>query len=55
MNRDYYLQCARRMEMEGGSFAHYIARAFYSADKDNAEKLIAAFGHLFERYAPRKD
>ena len=51
-DNDYYLRCAWRMETEGGSFAHYIARAYYCADKDNKEKLLRAFGQMFDRCAP---
>ena len=53
-DRDYYLQCAWRMEREGGSFAYYIAKAFFHADKDNTERLINAFEDLFERFAPQQ-
>ena len=52
--RDYYLMCAWRMEQEGGSFAHHIAKAFFHADKDNTERLINAFEDLFERFAPQQ-
>lgn len=53
-DNDYYLHCAYEMEAMGGSFASLIARAYYAADKDNKQRLIAAFGHLFDRYAPRQ-
>ena len=51
-DNDYYLHCAYEMEAMGGSFASLIARAYYAADRDNKQRLIAAFGHLFDRYAP---
>ena len=51
-DNDYYLHCAYEMEAMGGSFASLIARAYYAADKDNKQRLITAFGHLFDRYAP---
>ena len=54
-DNDYYLRCAWRMETEGGSFAHYIARAFYCADRDNWVKLVQTFGPMFERFAPREE
>ena len=48
-------QAAHTMLASGGSFATYIASAFFVADKDNKAKLLAAFGELFERYAPTKE
>lgn len=45
---------AHEMEAMGGSFAASIAQAFFHADKDNKRRLLAAFGDLFERYAPKE-
>ena len=41
---------AHRMRDTGGHFAYHIASAFFVADKDNREKLLAAFGFMFERF-----
>jgi hypothetical protein len=38
------------MEREGGSFAGHIARAFYVADTQNAEKLLTTFDMLFLKF-----
>jgi len=38
------------MENEGGSFAEHIARAFYVADTQNAEKLLTTFDMLFLKF-----
>jgi hypothetical protein len=46
------VRAAHNMEAYGGSFATYIARAFFVADLGNRELLLDTFGHLFERYAP---
>ena len=45
---------AHEMEALGGSFAASIAQAFFHADKDNKKKLLAAFGDLFVRFAPKE-
>ncbi len=34
----------------GGSFAYYLATAYYMADSHNKERLKAAFPDLFTRY-----
>lgn len=44
---------AHTMEYTGGSFAAAIAQAFFHADKGNRERLLCAFGDLFERFAPQ--
>jgi len=44
---------AHLMDRTGGSFASAIAQAYFRADKDNTERLLAAFGHLFERYVTK--
>ncbi len=38
------------MEKFGGSFASALAVAWRHADSNNAEKLYAAFGDLYEKY-----
>jgi len=38
------------MESEGGSFARYIAQAFYVADTTNRERLLTAFDDLFCKF-----
>ena len=45
-------KAAHNMEQYGGGFAGHIARAFFVADSENKQRLLTAFGHLFERYAP---
>lgn len=50
MNESDLLRAAHNMERYGGSFAAYIARAFFVADGSNRTLLLNAFGHLFERY-----
>lgn len=52
MTEDQLYKAAHRMRDQGGSFASAIATAYFFADKDNTQRLLAAFGHLFERYAP---
>ena len=49
-NRDLYFSSAQRMEQTGGGFASRIAEAFFYADNANAQKLVEAFGGLFENY-----
>jgi hypothetical protein len=34
----------------GGGFAHSIARAYFSADRFNQDRLVNAFPELFEKY-----
>lgn len=52
---DRLTQAARAMEKQGGSFAAAIALAYFHADQDNAARLLGAFGHLFDRYAPARN
>ena len=40
---------------DGGSFAGAISDAYFAADKDNKARLLAAFGDLFEKFAPIQD
>ena len=40
---------------DGGSFAYHIAEAYFHADKDNNARILAAFGDLFEKFAPIQD
>lgn len=41
---------AHRMIRQGGSFAAAIAEAYFAADQHNRERLLQAFGDLFERF-----
>ena len=50
MDRDDALKAAHVMEDMGGSFATYLARAFYVADSHNAKRLVMAFPEIFEKY-----
>ncbi len=50
LDHDMLLQAAKCMENEGGSFAGHIARAFYAADRHNAELLLTAFDGLFVKF-----
>ncbi len=50
MDHDMLLNAARLMEREGGSFAGYIARAFYVADTVNRHALVSAFDALFVKF-----
>jgi len=50
LDHDMLLQAAKCMENEGGSFAHYIARAYFVADRHNAELLLTAFDGLFVKF-----
>ncbi len=43
-------RAAHLMLKQGGSFAAAIAEAYFSADKENRERLLAAFGDLFRRF-----
>ena len=54
MTESQLFKAAHRMESEGGGFASAIALAFFRADSTNQVLLIDAFGHLFERYAPKE-
>lgn len=45
---------AMLMQDTGGSFAATIAKAYFVADTFNRERLLDAFGHLFESYIPRR-
>ena len=51
IDKDKYLPAAMLMDQMGGSFARYIAKAFFVADSNNTERLFNAFPELFERYA----
>jgi hypothetical protein len=44
------LSAAKCMENEGGSFAGHIARAYFVADRHNAELLLTAFDMLFCKF-----
>lgn len=46
---DDYMHAAGMMSI-GGSFANYIAHAYFVADSHNKERLKAAFPDLFTRY-----
>lgn len=48
-------KAAYAMESYGGGFARAIAEAFFRADGDNKKRLLAAFGDLFEKFAPIED
>ena len=50
LDHDMLLSAAKCMESEGGSFAHYIARAYFVADRHNAETLVTAFDPLFVKF-----
>lgn len=52
LDYDMLHRAAILMEREGGSFAACIAEAYYCADKENRARLLGAFGHIFERFAP---
>ena len=47
---DDFLHAAHMMEQMGGSFASCIADAYYAADRQNRERLKAAFPDLFTRH-----
>jgi hypothetical protein len=38
------------MDKIGGGFAMCIAQAYFRADQQNRERLLFAFGDLFERF-----
>lgn len=40
----------RRCETMGGSFAHYIAKAWFHADGWNRQALDKSFADLFAKY-----
>ena len=48
-------KAARNMDSYGGSFAASIAQAYFVADTCNRIRLLAAFGDMFERFAPTKE
>jgi hypothetical protein len=48
-------RAAHLMIKQGGSFAAAIAEAYFSADKENRERLLAAFGDLFQRFHIREE
>ena len=50
LDYDMLLDAALMMELQGGSFAGHIARAFYCADITNRERLLTAFDDLFCKY-----
>jgi len=43
-------QAAPTMDQIGGGFAICIAQAYFRADQQNRERLLFAFGDLFERF-----
>jgi hypothetical protein len=43
-------QAAHKMDQIGGGFAMCIAQAYFRADPQNRERLLYAFGDLFERF-----
>jgi hypothetical protein len=47
---DELYEAARLMSDIGGSFAESIARAYFSADRFNQDRLINAFPELFQKY-----
>jgi hypothetical protein len=50
IDKDLYLDAAQLMESQGGSFARYIAKAYFAADSDNTQRLLKAFPDLFLKY-----
>ena len=50
MTDDQLLDAAHLMERQGGSFASAIASAYFAADRQNRQRLIAAFGDLFAKF-----
>ena len=44
-------EAAREMEVMGGGFAASIADAYFRADSRNRERLLSAFGDLFEKFS----
>jgi len=55
MTESQLYRAAFAMEKYGGSFAAYIAQAFFHADGHNKKRLLAAFGDLFVQFAPTPD
>jgi predicted oxidoreductase (fatty acid repression mutant protein) len=55
MTEEQLYKAAHKMREQGGSFAAAIANAYFFADKDNTERLLKAFMHLFERFAPTEE
>ena len=51
MTHDQYLQAARTMVFQGGSFAASIGDAYIHADGLNRPRLVTAFNDLFTRFA----
>ena len=49
---DKYTLAAHNMERHGGHFAAALARAYYAADSWNRARLVEAFAHMFDDYAP---
>lgn len=49
LNATQLHRAAHAMIENGGSFAGAIAAAYFAADSANRERLLAAFGDLFER------
>lgn len=45
---------AMKMRWMGGGFAGRLADAYMYADSGNQQRIIEAFGHLFEKYLPTK-
>jgi len=54
MSESELFKAAHNMEKYGGGFAEAIASAYFRGDSENKQRLLTAFGHLFERYAPGK-
>ena len=52
MSERELLKAAHNMVYYGGGFAEAIASAYFRADSENKQRLLTAFGHLFEKYAP---
>jgi hypothetical protein len=52
MSESELLKAAHNMVYYGGGFAARIADAYFVADSENKQRLLTAFGHLFEKYAP---
>lgn len=42
----------RLMEAHGGSFTKKLASLYRSADYENAQKIMVAFGDVFAKYDP---
>lgn len=50
---DIKCETLQNMLTYGGSFAHYLAKAWQVADSGNDEKLTEAFPELLERFHPK--